>query len=229
MTRRLILLRHGQTHYNATMRMQGQLDTTLSEQGRKQARLAAEAIALRHPSALYSSDLQRARITAEAIGEATGLDVHADSRLRETNLGEWQGMSHLEVDEQWPGARKQWRSAPQWAPPGGESRLDVARRTRSVVDELIDADSDWDNHPVVIVAHGGAIAALAAALLELSVESFPLFNGLGNTAWAQLSAHDRGPESVSDSPAAIPPTTPASERIRWRLDAWNVAPHLETR
>ena len=66
MTRRLILLRHGQTHYNATMRMQGQLDTTLSEQGHKQARLAAEVIAYRHPFALYSSDLQRARKTADA-------------------------------------------------------------------------------------------------------------------------------------------------------------------
>lgn len=229
MTRRLILLRHGQTHYNATMRMQGQLDTTLSEQGRKQASLAADAIAQRHPSALYSSDLQRARHTADAIGDATGLDVHVDSRLRETNLGEWQGMSHLEVDEKWPGARKQWRSAPQWAPPGGESRIEVAARTRAVVDELIDADADWANHPVVMVAHGGAIAALAAALLELSVESFPLFNGLGNTAWAQLSAHDRGPESVTDSPAAVPPTTVAAEKIRWRLDAWNVAPHLEMR
>ena len=67
MTRRLILLRHGQTHYNATMRMQGQLDTTLSEQGHKQARLAAEVIAYRHPFALYSSDLQRARKTADAM------------------------------------------------------------------------------------------------------------------------------------------------------------------
>ena len=51
------------------------------------------------------------------------------------------------------------------------------------------------------------VAALAAALLELSVETFPLFNGLGNTAWAQLSAHDRGAGSVSESPAAVPPST----------------------
>lgn len=211
------------------MRMQGQLDTTLSEQGHKQANLAAEVIAHRHPSALYSSDLQRARKTADAIGEVTGLAVHADSRLRETNLGQWQGMSHLEVDEQWPGARAMWRSSPQWAPPGGESRLDVAARTRSVVDELVGSEDWGDKHPVVMVAHGGAIAALAAALLGLSVETFPLFNGLGNTAWAQLSAHDRGAGSVSESPAAVPPSTEAAESICWRLDSWNVAPHLETR
>ena len=211
------------------MRMQGQLDTTLSEQGRKQARLAADVIAHRHPSALYSSDLQRARKTADALGEVTGLAVNADSRLRETNLGQWQGMSHLEVDEEWPGARAMWRSSPQWAPPGGESRLDVAARTRSVVDELVDSEAWGDKHPVVMVAHGGAIAALAAALLELTVDTFPLFNGLGNTAWAQLSAHDRGADAVSDSPAAVPPTTTAAEAIRWRLDSWNVAPHLEAR
>lgn len=231
MTRRLILLRHGQTHYNATMRMQGQLDTELSERGRIQAFAAAEALATRGPRTIVSSDLQRARVTAEVLGEATGLAVETDRRLRETDLGTWQGMTHLEVDEAWPGARVAWRNAPDWAPPGGETRLEVAARCREVVDELVASLPEWDKHPVVLVAHGGAIAALTAALLELPARHFPLFNGLENTAWAQLSSHPRDPglPLADETDAAVPPRGAAAEGLRWRLDAWNVGPHLEAR
>lgn len=225
MGRKLILLRHGQTHYNATLRMQGQLDTELSEFGRGQARSAAAALAARGPVRIVSSDLRRALDTAGALAAETGLEVHTDPRLRETDLGDWQGMSHSEVDERWPGARGRWRCSPRWAPPGGESRVDVARRTREVVDELVERVEDWGPHPVVLVAHGGAIAALTAALVELPVEQFAVFNGLGNTCWAQLSAHPRpdpawGPRESTE----VGPTTPAAREVLWRLDAWNVAP-----
>ena len=229
MSRRIILLRHGQTHYNATMRMQGQLDTELSELGENQARAVAEALLRRRPHRIISSDLQRAQRTAEIIGGRTGVEVTLDERLRETNLGEWQGMSHQEVDKRWPDARINWRAKPRWAPPGGETRLDVAERTREVVDELVERDDEWSMHPVVLVAHGGAIAALTAALLEVPVTNFPMFNGLGNTSWAQLSSH---PRSYNDPPAedaTVPPTTVQAALTRWRLDAWNAAPHLEYR
>lgn len=229
MSRRLILLRHGQTHYNATMRMQGQLDTELSELGQTQAQAAAEVMLRRKPYRLISSDLQRAQRTAEIIGELTALEVQLDARLRETNLGQWQGMTHQEVDQRWPDARMNWRAKPRWAPPGGETRLDVAGRTRQVVDELVEDDANWAAHPVVLVAHGGAIAALTAALLEVPVENFPMFNGLGNTAWAQLSTHERSDSDPAAEEAIVPPTTAGAARIRWRLDAWNAAPHLEHR
>ena len=171
-----------------------------------------------------SSDLRRARDTARALAAEVGLDVRLDPRLRETDLGRWQGMSHSEVDTMWPGARGRWRCSPRWAPPEGESRVDVARRTRQVVDELVESESDWNTHPVVLVAHGGAIAALTAALLELPVEQFSVFNGLGNTCWAQLSAHPRPePFTGAPAPAEIGPGTPAAGEVLWRLDAWNVS------
>ena len=128
-TRRLVMLRHGQTDFNLGSRMQGQLDTELSELGRAQAVAASEALAKRQPLLIVSSDLRRAYDTAVALGEHTGLRVQVDDRLRETHLGDWQGMTHAEIDTKAPGARLAWREDATWAPHGGESRVDVAARS----------------------------------------------------------------------------------------------------
>ena len=85
-----------------------------------------------------SSDLRRALDTATALGERSGLPVHIDTRLRETHLGDWQGLTHLEVDDVAPGARLAWRDDARWAPHGGESRVDVAARSVPLVAELLD-------------------------------------------------------------------------------------------
>lgn len=201
--RQLVLLRHGQTDYNATRRMQGQLDTDLSDLGRKQAAVVAEVVAGLDPLAIVSSDLRRAYDTATAIGDRAGLPVQIDSRLRETHLGEWQGLTHTDVDTAAPGARAAWRADATWAPPAGESRLDVAARSTRVVDELLDKYEDWGERPIVLVAHGGLIAALTAALLDLPVDRWPVLGGLGNTGWVQLSGY--------------------GEQPTWRLDVWNAS------
>ena len=96
--RRLLLVRHGQTDFNAGSRMQGQLDTELSDLGRAQAAAAAEVLSKHHPLVIVSSDLRRAYDTAVALAERTGVPVRPDTRLRETHLGDWQGMTHTEVD-----------------------------------------------------------------------------------------------------------------------------------
>lgn len=207
--RRLVLLRHGQTEWNAGSRMQGQLDTDLTELGREQAGAAAEVLAKRQPLVIVSSDLRRALDTATALGERSGVQVSVDERLRETHLGDWQGLTHLEVDDAAPGARLAWRDDARWAPHGGESRVDVADRSVPLVNELIVAQSDWGrdepDRPVVLVAHGGLIAALTAALLNLPVDNWPALGGMGNASWAQLSGHDVG------------------DTIKWRLDVWNAS------
>ena len=128
MSRRLILIRHGQTTYNASGRMQGHLDTELSDVGYEQARAAARLLRDQDVVKIVASDLQRARETARVVAESLGLDFSTDPRLRETNLGQWQGKSSAEVDAEFPGARAIWRHDPPWAPPEGESRVDVARR-----------------------------------------------------------------------------------------------------
>ncbi|ART69214.1 histidine phosphatase family protein [Mycobacterium dioxanotrophicus] len=211
--RRLLLLRHGQTEYNAGSRMQGQLDTDLSDLGRDQAAAAAEVLAKRQPLLIVSSDLKRALDTAMTLGDRAGLPVQIDERLRETHLGDWQGLTHLEVDAVAPGARAIWRDDARWAPHGGESRVDVARRSVPLVSEIVAAQHEWGldapERPVVLVAHGGLIAALTAGLLGLPVDNWPVLGGMGNASWVQLSGH-----SADDAPF---------DDIRWRLDVWNAS------
>lgn len=213
--RRLILLRHGQTEFNADSRMQGQLDTVLSDLGRAQAEAAAEVLRKRHPLLIVSSDLWRAYDTATVLAEHNGLTVRVDTRLRETHLGDWQGLTHEEVDAAAPGARLAWRDNARWAPHGGESRIDVAQRSTPLVAELVAGETDWGSadhadKPVVLVAHGGLIAALTAALLRLPVENWPVLGGMANASWTQLSGYSEDDVNTADD-------------VRWRLDVWNAS------
>jgi len=210
--RRLILLRHGETTYNATQRMQGQLDTELSERGIAQAQAAAEELRGLGIAKIVSSDLTRARATAEVVGEELGVDVSVDKRLRETHLGAWQGMTHAEVDEAHEGARTHWRHNAHWAPPEGESRVDVAIRAREVVDELLRSYPEWDGSAVLLVAHGGTISALTSSLLGLDVGQYPLLKGLGNANTSRLVAMPRYQGTLLDD---------GSVDAQWYLEAWN--------
>ncbi|MFC4942228.1 histidine phosphatase family protein [Pseudonocardia sp. GCM10023141] len=200
--RRLVLLRHGQTDYNVQGRMQGHIDSVLTEAGREQAVAVAPAIGRLTPGLLISSDLQRAIDTADLVGSSTSLPVKLDARLRETHLGEWQGRTVADIEEQWPGAIATWRSDPSWAPPGGESRLEVVRRSRPVVEEIDDELAGDDDTTVVLVAHGGLIAGLVSALLALPTATWPTIGGMGNCRWAMLARRGDHP--------------------RWRLAGYNV-------
>jgi glucosyl-3-phosphoglycerate phosphatase len=213
--RRVVMLRHGQTDFNADSRMQGQLDSALTELGRAQAVAAAEVLGKPQPLLIVSSDLHRAFDTAVKLGERSGVQVQVDDRLRETHLGDWQGLTHSQIDAEAPGARLAWREDATWAPHGGESRTDVAARSLPLVAELVSGEADWGDQggeperPVVLVTHGGLIAALSAAILKLPVANWPVLGGMGNCSWVQLSGH-------SDDGADF-------DEIRWRLDVWNAS------
>jgi glucosyl-3-phosphoglycerate phosphatase len=216
-TRRLVMLRHGQTEFNADSRMQGQLDTHLTDLGLAQAAAAAEVLGKRQPLLIVSSDLRRAYDTAVVLGERIGLEVRVDERLRETHLGDWQGLTHQQIDFDAPGARMAWRDNARWAPHGGESRVDVAARSLPLVAELVAEQPEWGvdqpDRPVVLVAHGGLIAALTAKLLGLPVDNWPVLGGMGNASWVQLSGYS---DDAVDKAAEL-------EQIRWRLDVWNAS------
>ncbi|WJZ08363.1 Glucosyl-3-phosphoglycerate phosphatase [Corynebacterium glaucum] len=216
-SRRLILLRHGQTEYNATRRMQGQLDTELSARGVEQARAAALLMREFGVSRIISSDLVRAKRTAEIIAAVLGLELTEDRRLRETHLGDWQGKTHEEVDQASAGIRAHWRNNAGWAPPAGESRLDVARRARPVVDELMVTYDGWDGSAVLLVAHGGTISALTSNLLGLDEGQYPLLKSLSNTNMARLQAMPRYREGHSVEEAGLGDP----KGVQWYLEAWN--------
>ncbi len=200
--RRLVLLRHGQTDYNVAGRMQGHLDSHLTPAGLAQAEEIAPAVAALPPDRILSSDLRRAVDTAAAVGAASGMPVKVDPRLRETHLGEWQGLTVEDVERTWPGSIAAWRSDPAYAPPGGESRIEVVRRSRPVVDELDDEYADNPRGIVVVVAHGGMIAGLVCGLLGMPTSTWPSIGGMGNCRWAALARRDDHP--------------------RWRLTGYNV-------
>lgn len=200
--RQLVLLRHGQTDYNLAGRMQGHLDSQLTEEGRAQAVRAAPELARFAPDRLASSDLSRAADTANEVGAVVGLPVKLDARLRETHLGDWQGRSVDEIDEGWPGAIATWRSDPAWAPPGGESRVEVVARSMPVVHELDVEFADTGAATALLVAHGGLIAGLVSELLELPRAAWPSIGGIGNARWAVLARRFGHP--------------------RWRLTGYNI-------
>ncbi|PXY20411.1 histidine phosphatase family protein [Prauserella sp. PE36] len=182
--RRLVLWRHGETDYNAAGRMQGHIDSALTEVGWNQARFAAPALARFEPDLVIASDLRRATDTATVLTDAIGVPLRIDKRLRETHLGDWQGMTGAEVDAQAPGERDRWRTDATWAPPGGESRIDVAERAGEVITDLL---RDDDEHKTVLLAaHGGLILALTAHLLALPVGLWPSLGGISNCHWVEL-------------------------------------------
>jgi broad specificity phosphatase PhoE len=185
---RLVLWRHGETDYNAAGRMQGHLDVPLTPTGWNQAKFAVPALVRFDPEIVVTSDLQRARNTATVFTEASGVPLRVDERLRETNLGRWQSLNDAEVEQQWPGGLAEWHGDATWAPPGGESRVDVAKRTAEVVDEL---DAEFDR-TVMLCVHGGVIIALTAWLLGLPVKLWPQLSGIANCHWTVLARRPGG-------------------------------------
>jgi glucosyl-3-phosphoglycerate phosphatase len=198
--KRLVLWRHGETDYNVAQRMQGQLDSQLTATGLSQACRAARSLVELRPEVLMTSDLSRAGDTATVLAAEAGMPLLIDKRLRETHLGKWQGLTHAEVEELWPGGIQTWRGNPEWAPPGGESRVEVAARAAHVVAEL-----DAAGHgSAVLCTHGGLIAGLTPLLLGLPLSGWPVFGGISNCHWTMLVRHGLG----------------------WRLFAYNTAADL---
>lgn len=188
--KRLILLRHGETDWNAAHRIQGQLNSELNDVGLTQAREVAPRIAAMEPSLLWCSDLHRAAVTASIVGEACGLTPTPDPRLREYSLGSLQGMTHDEFRAQDPDGFAVFRQA-QWGELDEiESPDDVAQRFVACLADLVDALDPGEVG--VAVAHGAAIRTAVVAWLGWPLESARDFRALGNCAWVEIDQRDSG-------------------------------------
>jgi probable phosphoglycerate mutase len=168
-TVRMLLIRHGQSTWNATGRWQGQADPPLSDLGRLQAKLAAAAV----PdavggslTAVWASTLQRAAETARIIAAELDLDVHLDKGLRERNAGEWSGLTREEIEERYPGyldpagGRSGFAPSKRKRPPGWERDDDLHARASAALARI----AEHATGDVLVVAHGGLIYTLEASL-----------------------------------------------------------------
>ena len=148
---RLLLVRHGQSEWNASGRWQGWADPPLTDLGRHQARVASEMVG--SVDVLLSSDLERARETAEIIGEGIGVGpVVVDPGLRERHVGADPGLTRGAIEERWPGHLASYAD-----PPGGETREQVVARVLDAVGRLAERFAGAD---VLAVSHGGVIRYL---------------------------------------------------------------------
>ena len=183
---RLLAIRHGETAWNVDTRIQGQLDIGLNDTGRWQARRLGEALADEPLAAVYSSDLQRAWETAQALAaphEPRGLVVTAEVGLRERHFGTLQGRTWSEIETQWPEAATQWRSrVPDWAPEGGESLRQLRERISNCVQRLAAAHV---GESIALVAHGGVMDALYRLATGVDTQA-PRTWVLGNAAINRL-------------------------------------------
>jgi len=163
----LWLVRHGQTDWNLEGRYQGQADVPLNETGLAQARCLADSLTGKVFKALYSSDLTRARQTAEILGGRLGLTPCIDIRLREIDQGEWEGMAFHDIVSQYTGEINARSLDPvHQRAPGGESVAEVAARVSQAANDIA---HQYPHGPVLIVLHG-----LALATLTCQARSIPL-------------------------------------------------------
>ena len=185
----LILLRHGQTDWNVEFRMQGHTDIPLNPVGEFQAAAAAPSVVALGPEVIVSSDLGRAQATAGYVATLAGLPVSTDHRLRETNLGDWEGLTRDDLVERWPKLWDEWRGTTAHThPPGGESRWEVAQRGSEVVTEL----DGSEYRTALLVAHGGLIVGLSGFLLQLPDLLWSKLIGLNNCHWVVLHRRNDG-------------------------------------
>jgi broad specificity phosphatase PhoE len=236
---RLILVRHGETSWNVLSRLQGQTDTPLNAEGERQAAATAALLASTpslRPSCIVSSDLQRAARTAAAIAAACGgLPVRLDARLRETNLGAWQGSSWEAVAREDGPSLRAWRAdAAVCAPGGGESRGARFSRTAMALQEVA---LEFLGRAVVVVCHGGnlddasrlALGAPFGEALALPKQNCSV-NVIEFAAAPGAAAAGGGAAAVAAcaafSPAGASPAAARTALGEWRLVEWGGVAHL---
>lgn len=166
---RVIAVRHGETAWNVDTRLQGQLDVTLNDRGREQARRVAQALAHEAPDVLYASDLSRAFETAQAVAQVLHQPVVPESGLRERHFGVWQGHTYAEIEQRWPALSERWRRREaDFGPDEGETLQGFYDRVVACASRLA------ARHPgqtVLMVAHGGVLDCLYRAASRIALDA----------------------------------------------------------
>lgn len=182
----ILLIRHGETDWNVDKRLQGHIDIPLNEAGQRQAQALGEALAGEPLDAIFSSDLQRAHETAQAVSAVSGLPVQIDAGLRERSYGAFEGLRPTDIQERYPEAYGQWKARePDARYPSGEERH--AETMREFYQRSVDAVgrvlASGSYKKVAIVAHGGVLECIhhwASGTEFAQPRSFDIFNASVN-------------------------------------------------
>lgn len=211
----MFVLRHGQTAWNAETRIQGHLDMPLNAIGRWQAERLAQALAGEALAAIYSSDLARARETAEPLARRQGLPVVTAVQLRERAFGHFEGQTFQDIEARWPEDAARWRRRdPDFGPGGGERLQDFFERSVNAATQLARRHA---GQAIALVAHGGVLDCLYRAALGIELQaprSWPVANaainrllwtpqGLSMVGWHDASHLE---DAAGDEP--LPADTP---------------------
>jgi probable phosphoglycerate mutase len=198
---RIIMVRHGETKWNAEMRIQGHQDSPLTAVGLRQAEAVAARLAREKLDAIYASDLGRVRQTVEPLIKVTGLVPKYDAALRERNYGEFEGKTLEELDVEFPGQFAKLRTGnPHGVPPGGES---LAQFHARIAEALEGIAQEAAGKTVAVMVHGGVCGELFRHAMRIPLEAprtFSLFNASINR-WSY-------------------------KRGLWHLDVWGDVTHL---
>ncbi len=205
--RRLVLWRHGRTEWNRLGIAQGHANVPLDEVGVAQAERAAPFLASYEPAFIWSSDLARARQTAERLAALTGQQVVLDPRLREFGVGARQGMTFAQFKEAFPELFLDSHSDNEQAPvrrvPGAEDPDQVRERMLAVLTAA--AQALEEGHTGVLVGHGASLRAGLLAFFGAPPELREMIAGMSNCAWAVLEQHHhRGWQIIDYNAQTLP-------------------------
>ena len=173
MSTTILLIRHGETPWNAERRLQGHIDIPLNERGLQQAAALGQALAGEPLAAVLSSDLQRARQTAQAVAELQHLPVQTDALLRERCYGAFEGLLYADIAARYPHEYAQWQSRQIDAVmPSGERQAESFRQFYVRANGAIARwAQQYDGQTIAIVAHGGVLECAYRAAVGMSLDS----------------------------------------------------------
>jgi len=183
----LLLVRHGETDWNRDGRWQGGSDTRLNDLGREQARALADELD-GNIDVVYSSDLARARETADIVAAKLGLEVRVDPRLRERSFGSWEGLTTLEIEERFTDSHRRWQAGEGAGADDAEPFEDFFARVTGFLADVLRL------HPrqeVLVISHGGSIRVIHAVAAGVDyVRDHRLIPGVPNCSIARYVARD---------------------------------------
>jgi len=185
----LLLVRHGETELKSSERYWGHTDVKLSKLGIQQAERLRDALAKERIDIAYSSNLQRALVTAEIIASKHGAEIIKCPELREISFGELEGLTFSEIAQRYPEVTKSWREGKvEFKYPGGESMGSLIRRVATFPQRLSNLEPE---QTALIVAHSGSLRMLMCNLLGMEPQRWWQFR-LDFTSLSILETNSRG-------------------------------------